>query len=126
MSWQEYIDKQLMASGVVKHAVIAGHDGNIWAKDDQFNPTEDDLSKVFKGFSDKAFLQTSGLTIAGDRYIYLSGDEKIIRAKRGKIGVHCMKTKQAIVVALYEDPIQPQQCATVVEKLGDYLESCGY
>ena len=32
----------------------------------------------------------------------------------------------AIVVALYEDPIQPQQCATVVEKLGDYLESCGY
>lgn len=115
-----------MASGVVKHAAIAGHDGNVWAKDDHFNPTEEDVLKIFKGFSDKNLLQTTGLTIGGERYIYLSGDEKIIRAKKAKIGVHCMKTKQAIVVALYEDPIQPQQCATVVEKLGDYLESCGY
>jgi len=126
MSWQEYIDKQLMASGVVKHAVIAGHDGIIWAKSDKFNPIDDDMISVFKGFGDKGLLQTSGLTIGGERYIYLSGDDKIIRAKKGKIGVHCMKTKQAVVVALYEDPVQPQQCATVVEKLGEYLESCGY
>ena len=32
----------------------------------------------------------------------------------------------AVVVSLYEDPIQPQQAASVVEKLGDYLVSCGY
>ncbi|GAB6028207.1 hypothetical protein CHUAL_002404 [Chamberlinius hualienensis] len=126
MSWQEYIDKQLMASGVVKHAAIAGHDGAIWAKSEQFNTSDDDLLNVSKGFGDKGLLQTSGLTIGGERYIYLSGDDKIIRAKKGKIGVHCMKTKQAIVVALYEDPVQPQQCATVVEKLGEYLENCGY
>lgn len=32
----------------------------------------------------------------------------------------------ALVIALYEDPIQPQQAASVVEKLGDYLVTCGY
>lgn len=32
----------------------------------------------------------------------------------------------AVVVSLYEDPIQPQQAASVVEKLGDYLINCGY
>lgn len=32
----------------------------------------------------------------------------------------------AVVVSLYEDPIQPQQAASVVEKLGDYLIGCGY
>lgn len=32
----------------------------------------------------------------------------------------------AVVVSLYEDPIQPQQAASVVEKLGDYLVSCGF
>lgn len=32
----------------------------------------------------------------------------------------------AIVISLYEEPIQPQQAASVVEKLGDYLLTCGY
>lgn len=32
----------------------------------------------------------------------------------------------AVVVSLYEEPIQPQQAASVVEKLGDYLINCGY
>jgi hypothetical protein len=32
MSWQSYVDDQLMATKFVNHAVIAGHDGNIWAQ----------------------------------------------------------------------------------------------
>lgn len=32
----------------------------------------------------------------------------------------------AVVISLYEEPIQPQQAASVVEKLGDYLVNCGY
>lgn len=32
----------------------------------------------------------------------------------------------AVVISLYEEPIQPQQAASVVEKLGDYLITCGY
>lgn len=32
----------------------------------------------------------------------------------------------AVIVSVYEDPVQPQQAASVVEKLGDYLITCGY
>jgi len=32
MSWQSYVDDQLLATKMVSAAAIAGHDGNIWAK----------------------------------------------------------------------------------------------
>ena len=36
MSWQSYVDDQLMATKFVNQAVIAGHDGNIWAQSEGF------------------------------------------------------------------------------------------
>lgn len=36
MSWQDYVDKQLLASRCVTKAAIAGHDGNLWAKSEGF------------------------------------------------------------------------------------------
>ena len=36
MSWQSYVDDQLLATKAVKNAVICGHDGNIWAKSGDF------------------------------------------------------------------------------------------
>jgi profilin len=36
MSWQSYVDDQLLATKVVTKAVIAGHDGSIWAASDGF------------------------------------------------------------------------------------------
>lgn len=32
MSWQDYVDNQLIASKCVSKAAIAGHDGSLWAK----------------------------------------------------------------------------------------------
>lgn len=32
----------------------------------------------------------------------------------------------AVIVSIYEEPVQPQQAASIVEKLGDYLITCGY
>ncbi|EGI68921.1 Profilin [Acromyrmex echinatior] len=88
--------------------------------------SKEELAKLVQSFEEQDILTSSGVTLAGNRYIYLSGTDRVIRAKLGKVGVHCMKTTQAVVVSLYEDPIQPQQAASVVEKLGEYLVSCGY
>ncbi|XP_034826940.1 profilin [Maniola hyperantus] len=126
MSWQDYVDKQLIASRCVSKAAIAGHDGNVWAKSEGFDISKDEVGKIVAGFENESLLTSGGVTIAGTRYIYLSGTDRIIRAKLGKVGVHCMKTQQAVVISLYEEPIQPQQAASVVEKLGDYLINCGY
>ncbi|XP_026487686.1 profilin [Nymphalis io] len=126
MSWQDYVDKQLIASRCVTKAAIAGHDGNVWAKSEGFDISKDEVGKIVAGFENESLLTSGGVTIAGTRYIYLSGTDRIIRAKLGKVGVHCMKTQQAVVISLYEEPIQPQQAASVVEKLGEYLITCGY
>lgn len=37
MSWQDYVDNQLIASQCVSRACIAGHDGGVWAKSDGFD-----------------------------------------------------------------------------------------
>lgn len=126
MSWQDYVDKQLLASKCVTKAAIAGHDGGVWAKSENFEVTKEEISKLVQGFDKQDLLTSAGVTLAGTRYIYLSGTDKVIRAKLGKVGVHCMKTTQAVVLSLYEEPIQPQQAASVVEKLGDYLVGCGF
>ncbi|XP_046402750.1 profilin [Ischnura elegans] len=126
MSWQDYVDKQLLASKCVTKAAIAGLDGNVWAKSEGFELGKEELTKLVQGFEKQDLLTSSGVTLSGTRYIYLSGTDRVVRAKLGKVGVHCMKTQQAVVVSLYEDPIQPQQAASVVEKLGDYLVSCGF
>lgn len=126
MSWQDYVDRQLLASRCVTKAAISGLDGNVWAKSEGFDVTKDELNRLVQGFENVDILTSGGVTLAGSRYIYLSGTDRIIRAKLGKVGVHCVKTQQAVVISLYEDPIQPQQAASVVEKLGDYLVSCGY
>lgn len=36
MSWQDYVDNQLIASHCVSKAAIAGHDGSVWAKTQGF------------------------------------------------------------------------------------------
>lgn len=36
MSWQDYVDNQLIASQCVSKAAIAGLDGGVWAKSEGF------------------------------------------------------------------------------------------
>jgi Profilin. len=59
-----------------------------------FQLSKDELGKLVQGFEKQDILTSSGVTLAGNRYIYLSGTDKVIRAKLGKVGVHCMKTQQ--------------------------------
>jgi len=121
MSWQNYIDVQLMGSGIVEKAVIAGHDGTIWAKSENINPSPEELSKLSACFADQQPLTMSGLLLGGEKYVYLSGTERVIRCKKGKSGVHAMKTLQAVLIAVFSEPVQHPQVAAVVEALGEYL-----
>lgn len=56
--------------------------------------SKDELSKLVQGFEKQDILTSGGVTLAGSRYIYLSGTDRVIRAKLGKVGVHCVKTQQ--------------------------------
>lgn len=59
-----------------------------------FQVTKEELAKLVAGFEKCDLLTGGGVTLAGQRYIYLSGTDRVVRAKLGKVGVHCMKTQQ--------------------------------
>lgn len=126
MSWQSYVDDQLLNTKMVTHAVICGHDGNIWASSANFQVTPEELKALIAKYNNTDQLAQSGVTIAGTKYMYLSSTEKVIRAKKGTSGVHAIKTTQTYIVCVYEDPIVPEQAASVTEKLGDYLIQVGF
>lgn len=126
MSWQNYVDQQLMGSGLVTKAVIAGHDGTCWARSKNIEPSREELTKLSQSFPDQGNLAMSGVHIGGEKFFYLSGTEKVIRCKKGKSGMHCMKTLQAVLIAVFEEPVQHPQVASVVEALGDYLISMNF
>ena len=126
MSWQNYVDDQLLATKAVCSAVICGHDGNIWAASTGFQATAEELKKVIGNFENTEQLAMGGVTVAGTKYMFLSSNEKVLRAKKGTGGLHIMKTVQAVIVSCYAEPVTPEQCAVVTEKLGDYLISVGY
>ena len=50
MSWQSYVDDKLIATNMVKHAAIFGHEGNIWAKSKDFKVSKCFLNVITKWF----------------------------------------------------------------------------
>jgi len=129
MSWQSYVDDQLLATKSVSNAVICGHDGNIWAKSGDFAVTTDELKAVIGKFDNVETMASTGITVAGIKYMYLSsrdGGVKVVRAKKDRNGVHCIRTNQTLIICTYQEPIAPEQAALVTEKLGDYLVGAGY
>ena len=126
MSWQSYVDEQLLATKMVSEAAICGHDGNIWATSAGFGVTAAELKHLATNFGNMNVLPMSGLNVNGTKYMFLSANDRVMRGKKGTSGIHIMKTVQAIIVSVYNEPILAEQCANTTEKLGDYLIGVGY
>merc|ERR1711990_845649 len=67
MSWQSYVDDQLISTNMIKNAVIAGHDGNIWASSSGFNVTAAELKVILDRYSSTDQLAMNGVTVGGDQ-----------------------------------------------------------
>merc|ERR1712080_185253 len=113
MSWQAYVDDHLVATGQVKHAVLAGHDGSVWAKSAAFPGTANEGKNIATNFNSPGTFQAGGLHLGGKKYMFLSNNDKVLRFKKS----------QSYIIALYEEPTVAEQCAQVTEKLGEYLIS---
>lgn len=127
MSWQEYVDKSLIATGKIDMAAIfSGAGDSVWAVSAGFSAKPEEVQAVIKGFNDPAGLYANGMYVGGEKYICIKADDRSIYGKQGKTGVCWVKTKQAVVVAHYPDTVQPGEAAKVTEGLADYLISVGY
>eukprot|EP00034_Subulatomonas_tetraspora_P000623 GABW01000878.1.p1 GENE.GABW01000878.1~~GABW01000878.1.p1 ORF type:complete len:125 (-),score=29.71 GABW01000878.1:63-437(-) len=124
MSWQAYVDQQMVGSGFCSTGAIIGLDGSVWATSAGFNVAEG--AALARMFSDPSSAFASGITVAGVKYMCIRADPRSIYGKKGATGVVCVKTNQAILIGTYGENIQPGQCTTVVEKVADYLIENNY
>jgi profilin len=127
MSWQSYVDEQLMYEISAGHsltaAAILGLDGTVWAQSEAFPELKDgEVEKLLSEFEAVNTLAQSGLFLGGLKYMVLQGEPGVvIRGKKGPGGCCIRKTVKALLIGLYDEPCTPGECNVVVERLGDYL-----
>ena len=68
MSWQSYVDDQLLATKTVTAAAIAGHDGNLWATSNGFPATAEEVKKLLASMGNTEALAMGGVTVGGVRW----------------------------------------------------------
>merc|ERR1711974_122293 len=61
MSWQTYVDKNLVGTGHCAQAAILGHNGAVWAKSAGFDVTPAEGAALVKGFASPSPLFASGI-----------------------------------------------------------------
>ncbi|RAL37166.1 hypothetical protein DM860_004088 [Cuscuta australis] len=131
MSWQTYIDDQLMCEiegNKLTSAAILGHDGSVWAQTPNFPKfTPEEITAIMKDFDEPGSLAPTGLHLGGTKYMVIQGEPgAVVRGKKGQGGVTVKKTTQCLLFGIYDEPMTPGQCNMVVERLGDYLVDQGY
>jgi profilin len=124
MSWQSYVDQQLVGSGNFEKAALLGHDGSSWAASPGFTISE--AAAIAALAKDPKKVLQNGVTVAGVKYLGIKGDERSAYGKKGSAGVCIVKTNQVIIIGVYKEGQQPGNAATTIEKLADYLIEQGY
>ncbi|GJE98237.1 profilin [Phanerochaete sordida] len=126
MSWQVYVDQNLVGTGQVARAAILGQQGGIWARSAGFSLSADEQKAILTVHSNLDYTRVRGITLNGKKYDTVQIDKSSFLGKAGDNGCIIIRTKQAIIVALSIVPVHLVQAQAVVQDLADYLVSQGY
>ncbi|QQP54431.1 Profilin, partial [Caligus rogercresseyi] len=53
-----------------------------------------ELKSLASMYGSTESLALNGIVVGGTKYMFLSSTDRVLRAKKGKGGLHCMKTTQ--------------------------------
>eukprot|EP00992_Anisonema_acinus_P012429 TRINITY_DN8113_c0_g1_i1.p1 TRINITY_DN8113_c0_g1~~TRINITY_DN8113_c0_g1_i1.p1 ORF type:complete len:128 (-),score=34.84 TRINITY_DN8113_c0_g1_i1:134-517(-) len=127
MSWQTYVDSNLVGSGhVTQGAMLSAADGSVWATSAGFTVAPAEGAAVVAALADIAKFQQSGITVNGVKYFCVKAAPGELIGKKGAAGIAIYKSAQAILVGVYGEGINPANCNMTVEGLKDYLVGVGY
>ncbi|KAK3838653.1 MAG: putative profilin [Linnemannia elongata] len=126
MSWQAYVDTNLVGTGKVAKGAIFGLDGSVWATSSDFSISGEEAKKLIAAFGDVSDIAANGLHLGGIKYVFLRNPENSIYARHGATGITAVKTNQCVLVGFYNEHQQGGDCNTVVEGLATYLIGVGY
>ncbi|PVF98739.1 profilin, partial [Serendipita vermifera] len=122
-----YVETNLVGTGKVSQAAILGiKQKAIWGQQKDEAKRVKEISKAVDAFNNLEATRTAGVTISGVRYIVTVAEENLIRGMKGQHGCILVKTTQTVLVALYDNNVQAQECSAVVEGLGAYLRSVNF
>jgi len=146
MSWQAYVDTQLVASGSVAQAAILDiNTATVWACTTDFMPrgyeapvTQEDGNERNEMINEAANLvslmatgvkPSQGLRLNGEKYQILRTIPEPfgVYAKKPKGGACITKTNLCIIVGTYSEDLGQTSsgCNIAVENLAEYLRSAG-
>ncbi|EPT04760.1 hypothetical protein FOMPIDRAFT_1021623 [Fomitopsis schrenkii] len=126
MSWQAYVDTNLIGTQKVTKAAIIGLQGGVWASSPGYTLSAQEQKDIVNAFNNPAAAQASGIRLAGQKFFTLQATDRSIYGKKAADGCVLVKTKQAVLVTEYSAPIQAPEATPVVESLADYLIGVGY
>ncbi|GJJ68663.1 profilin [Entomortierella parvispora] len=127
MSWQSYVDNNLVATGKVTKGAIFGLDGSTWGISPDFQFAPEEIKKLVASFSNSDEAAAQGIYIGGKKFVFLRDDPgRSVYARLGATGIACAMTGQTVIVGFYDESIGSGDCTVIVEGLADYLRSVGY
>ncbi|GAA5825103.1 hypothetical protein JCM5353_006509 [Sporobolomyces roseus] len=126
MSWQAYVDSNLVGTGKINKAAILGQQGGVWATSSGYNLTPEEQAAIVKTFQNPENAQATGVRAAGQKFFCLSANDRSVYGKKSADGIVIVKTTQAVLVAEYAHPTVPGEATKIVEELADYLIGVGY
>ncbi|EFA77849.1 profilin I [Heterostelium album PN500] len=124
MSWQNYVDEQLIGSNQIEMGAIIGLDGGVWACSPINFLRPGEGQKLANLFRSPQNVFNSGITVDGVTYSGTKADGRSIYGRQGGDCFACAKTGQCIVIGIYKQ--QGGNPALHVEKLVDYLLENGF
>ncbi|KAK9142013.1 hypothetical protein Syun_011413 [Stephania yunnanensis] len=128
MSWQSYVDDQLVGSGQLASAAIVNlSEATVSARSSSFPEiTDEEISAIIDGYKSPNSFYDNGFTIGGTAYMAVKADERSVYGKKEATGVCMAKTSQLLIIGVYDEKNQPSSAALVVEKLADFFIENGY
>ena len=71
----------------------------------------EELKTLLSRYGSTDDLAMNGVTVGGTKYMYISSTDRVVRAKKGTSGLHCIKTVQG---KLYDETRQTGDSSHVV------------
>ncbi|XP_061999431.1 profilin-1-like [Rosa rugosa] len=101
-------------------AAIVGQDGTVWAQSSYFPSFDNgEITAIVEELDQPGRID---ILIGGKQYTLIEGiDNEVIRGERGSGGVTIKRTREALVIGIYEEPVTHDMCNALVETLGDYI-----
>ncbi|CAG8782061.1 2005_t:CDS:2, partial [Cetraspora pellucida] len=133
MSWQTFVDTNLLGTGNIHQAAIFGLDGTLWATSGGFNPNAEEVKNIIESFDNTEKVQGNGIRCNEKKYYFVSGQETddrknyiSIHCKQGADGIIAEKTIQAVIIGTYTEGTAAGAANKAVGDLGDYLRGLNY